>query len=79
MDEYYRYRRVTGEKYNIFDKQYIRILNMAQGAFYMSEGVELWDCYPSNNKNEKPVVVFVFKREETKEAYDKWCNQHQEA
>lgn len=74
MDEYYRYRRITGEKYNIFDKQFLNIMNIQQAAFYMNEGAELWDVYPSRDKfTGKPTAVFVFKRDETKEVYDKWC------
>lgn len=70
-----RKRRITGEVYNAFDKRFINILNIHQGAFFMSEGVELWDCYPSvDRKTGKPCVVFVFVREDTKEAFDKWCN-----
>lgn len=75
-DEYYKIRRITGEKYDIFDKTFIHIRNIRQGSFYMMEGVELWDAYPDLDKfNGNPTVVFVFKREDTKEAYDKWCKQ----
>lgn len=73
-DEFYRNRRITGEKYNIFSKEYITILNIHQGAFYLEKGVELWDCYPTRDRfSGKPVVAFVFKREDTKDAYDEWC------
>lgn len=78
MDEYYRLRRITNEKYNIFDKKYVRILNIFQAAFYISEGVELWDCYPGKDrKTGEPIAIFVFKREETKEVFDRWCSQRE--
>ena len=76
MDEYYRLRRITGEKYNIFDKQFVNILNISQAAFYLSHDVELWDVYPSRDRfTNKPTAVFVFKREDTRSAYDLWCKQ----
>lgn len=76
MEEIWKNRRITGEMYNALDKKYINILNISQGAFYMSEGVELWDCYPSvDRKTGKPCVVFVFIKEDTKDAFDKWCKK----
>lgn len=76
MDEFYRKRRITGEKYNIFDKSYITIMNIRQASFYMEYGVELWDVYPSRDrKTDQPVAAFVFRREDTKDAYEVWCER----
>ena len=76
MDEFYRYRRITGEKYNIFDKNYISIMNIHQAAFYMDNGVELWDVYTGRDRfTDNPTAIFVFRREDTKGAYDLWCKQ----
>ena len=63
----------TGKKYD--PGKSVRILNMQQVAAYMDYGVELIDLYPSkDNKTGKPILVFIFDREESKEAYDLWCN-----
>lgn len=75
MDEYIRTTRL-GEKYNIFDKEYIRIMNIFQAAFFIAHGIDLVDAYPSvDRKTNKKVAVFVFKKEDTKDAYDEWCRR----
>ena len=71
---YYTKSKVTGKEYDMFSL--IRILNIKQAAFYMSLGVELQDLEISQDrKTGEPIMVFCFIREETKNAFDKWCNQ----
>ena len=63
----------TGKTYD--PKKAVRILNMHQAAAYMNCGVNLIDLWPSKDiKTGKPILVFIFDREESKEAYDLWCN-----
>lgn len=62
----------TGKTYD--PNKAVRILNMQQAAAYMNYGIDLIDLYSSKDKNGKPILVFIFNREESKEAYDLWCN-----
>ena len=62
----------TGKAYD--PNKAVRILNMQQVAAYMDYGVSLIDLYSSRDiKTGKPILVFIFDREESKEAYDLWC------
>lgn len=62
----------TGKTYN--PSKTVRILNMQQVAAYLNYGLELLDLYPSKDiKTGKPILVFIFDREKSKDAYDKWC------
>ena len=63
--------RLSRKKYNASEA--IRILSPGQVAFYWANGVEPLDIYQSiDYRNNKPILVGVFKRDETKEVYDKW-------
>lgn len=76
-DEFYRQSTVTGKSYDVFKT--IKILNASQCAFYMHQGVELRDIKQSfDKKTGKPILVYYFYRDETKEAYDTWCKQKDE-
>ncbi len=57
--------------------KYICILNPKQAAFYWGEkGIEPKDIYPSvDNRNEQPIIVFVFNRIDTQEAYKEWVER----
>lgn len=73
-EPYYITSSVTGKSYDIFSA--IRILNIQQVAFYMNQGIELQDIEVSQDrKTGLPILVFYFNKEDTKEAYDIWCNQ----
>ena len=62
----------TGKTYD--PNKAVRILNMPQAAGYMDYGVKLLDLYTSKDiKTGKSILVFIFDREESKEAYDLWC------
>ena len=55
-------------------KDAVRILDPYQAALYWANGVEPLDIYSSrNHKTGKAVIVFVFKKDETKELFDLWC------
>lgn len=66
-------------KSNVTNKEYyanetVRILNVQQVIAYLNFGVELLDIYPSKDRNsDKQLLVYVFDKEKSKEAYDLWC------
>ena len=54
----------------------IKILDPFQAACYWCNGVEPLEIYPSRNyETNKPLLVYVFKRSETKEVFDLWCKR----
>lgn len=56
-----------------FDDNII-IVNPKQAAFYWEEKkIQPTHIYPSRNKNtDEPIIVFVFQKSETKEAWQEW-------
>lgn len=57
----------------------IRILDPRQAALYWNHHIEPLDIYPSRDyKTNKALIVFVFKRDETKEVFDLWCKHELE-
>lgn len=72
----YETSKITGRTYELFSQ--IRILNIKQSIFYLKNGVVLNDIEISEDrKTHEPVMVFLFNREDTRDAYDKWCKQHE--
>ena len=62
----------TGKEYD--SRKAIRILNANQAAAYIKHGMELLDLWLSKDVNTgKPILVYIFNKEETKEVYDLWC------
>ena len=71
---YYKVSDITGKKYDLFS--IVRILNIQQIIFFLSKKIPVQDIEISEDRNSgKPVLVFYFKREDTKEAYDEWCKR----
>lgn len=65
---------VTGKSYDA--TSVVRILNTQQVIAYLNNGVELLDLYPSvDSKTEKPLLVYIFDRNESRAAYDLWCRR----
>lgn len=65
---------ITQRDYDLF--KVIRILNINQAIFFIEYGVTLQDIEISTDrKTGKPVMVFLFYREDTKLAFDEWCNR----
>lgn len=80
MDEYIK-RGISGRKYDYFSKDYVRILNLQQIDFYINEfNVTPIDVVISDDRKnpDKKVVLFVFKKDETYDAYDAWVKIGQE-
>lgn len=73
MEEYLRRSKLTGLKYNIFDPGIIRILNMQQVAYYISQGLMPLDIYVSKDKNDKNILVYLYDKTTTHDAYESWC------
>lgn len=71
MEDYTRKSRITGKYFNLFES--VRILNLKQVTAYIDNGIMPLDIYTSRDENNKPVLVFLFDREETKKVYDLWC------
>lgn len=73
-EPYYITSNITGKVYDIFSV--IRILNTKQVAYFMSCGIELQDIEVSQDrKTGEPILVFYFNKDDTKEAFDSWCNK----
>lgn len=72
---HYDISKTSGLKYNIWDV--VHILNIEQAKFYMANGVPLIDLDFSKSRShpDRTVVVFIFNREDTREAYDTWCKR----
>lgn len=66
--------KVTGKKY--IAENCVRILNPQQVAAYLDYGVELLDIYISKDKiTDKKILVYIFNRNDSAEAYDLWCKR----
>lgn len=70
-NEFFKYSRITGRKYNVFNT--IRILNLAQSMAYIENGVLPVDITVGRNKNDQRCLIFYFIKDDTTEVYDKWC------
>ncbi len=72
----YETSKITGRTYELFSQ--VRILNIKQSIFYLRNGVVLNDIEISEDrKTHEPVMVFLFNREDTRDAYDRWCKQRE--
>ena len=61
----------TGRVYD--PSKCIRLLNIKQLIFYMKNGIEILDFYPSKDlKTQQDVLVYVVDRETSQEVYKKW-------
>ena len=57
------------------EKEVIRIYNRDQQTFYIDSNIYPVDIYTSyNSKSDKRIIVMAFIKEDTKDAYQKWCN-----
>ena len=64
---------VTGKDY--YPSQVVRLVNIRQICSYMRLGKKPIDIYPSIDfKSSNPVLVVLFDRNDTKDAYNRWCD-----
>lgn len=78
MEEYLKKSKLTGKKYNVFDPNIVRILNMQQVAYYLSQDLVPLDVCVSEDKNGKKILVYLYYKSDTKEAFDRWCRRDTE-
>lgn len=73
MKEYIK-SNTTGKRYCPSDC--IRLINIRQLLFYMKNGVEILDFYPSTDfKTGDDVLVFVVDKKDSQEVYKMWQGQ----
>ena len=55
------------------NKDVVRIFNPKQRDLYLMNGIMPKDIYVSiDNKTDEKILVYIFSKEETQEAYKKW-------
>lgn len=53
----------------------VRIFNPKQRDLYLMNGIMPKDIYTSiDNKTDEKILVYIFSKEETQDAYVKWLN-----
>ena len=56
-------------------KDVIRIKNPKQRDLYLMNGIMPKDIYTSvDEKTEEKILIYIFEKKDTREAYEKWCN-----
>ena len=72
MDDNKVHSEVTGKDY--YPSQVVRLINLRQICSYLHMGKLPVDIYSSVDfKTNDPVLVVLFNRNETKDAYQRWC------
>ena len=57
------------------NKDVVRIFNPKQRDLYLMNGIMPKDIYTSiDTKTDDKILVYIFSKEETREAYAKWLN-----
>ena len=57
------------------NKDVVRILNPKQRDLYLMNGIMPKDIYTSvDDKTNEKILVYIFLKEDTREAYGKWLN-----
>jgi len=78
MEEFLKRSKLTGKKYNVFDPNIVRILNMQQVAYYLNQDLIPIDVCVSEDKNGKKILVYLYYKGETRDAFDRWCRRDTE-
>lgn len=67
----------TGRVYH--PSECVRLVNMKQLVFYMKNGVEILDFYPSKDfKTGEDVLVFIVNKKDSQKVYQKWQEMRHE-
>lgn len=72
---------ITGRKYDYFSKDVLHLINFSQCFFYIEEyNIIPLDIVLSDDRQRpgKKIVMFLFDKNETKEAYEAWCKRGKE-
>ena len=57
------------------NRDVVRIVNPKQRDLYLTNGIMPKDIYTSiDDKTNEKILVYIFLKSETREAYEKWCN-----
>lgn len=57
------------------NKDVVRIFNPKQRDLYLMNGIMPKDIYTSiDNKTDEKILVYIFLKEDTREAYKKWLS-----
>ena len=78
-DTYIKRSPITGRKYDYFSKDILHIVNFEQSFFYIEEfNIIPLDIILSDDRKRpgKKIVLFLFDKNETKEAYAAWCKRN---
>lgn len=53
----------------------VRIKNPKQRDLYLMNGIMPKDIYTSiDEKTDEKILIYIFEKGDTREAYEKWCN-----
>ena len=56
-------------------KDVVRIKNPKQRDLYLMNGIMPKDIYTSiDEKTEEKILIYIFSIDDSREAYEKWCN-----
>lgn len=56
-------------------REVVRIKNPKQRDLYLMNGIMPKDIYTSiDEKTNEKILVYIFLKDDTREAYEKWCN-----
>lgn len=70
-EPYYKTSKITGRTYDLFNC--VHLLNIRQICAYIRKNVPIEDIEVSEDKNKNPMLVFIFDKTLSKNAYDEWC------
>ena len=77
-ESYIKRSPITGRKYDYFSKDVLHIVNFEQSFFYIEEfNIIPLDIVLSEDRKRpgKKIVLFLFDREETHDAYIAWVER----
>lgn len=74
--EFWKRSPITRRRYDYFSDDVVRLVNFSQAFYYIEDmGIVPLDIVLSEDRKRpgKKVVLFLFSKEETKDAYAAWC------
>lgn len=79
--EFWKRSPITRREYDYFSDDIVRILNFSQAFFYCQDkGIVPLDIVLSDDRQRpgKKVIIFLFSRQETHDAYIEWVTRNKE-
>ena len=77
-EEFIKRSPVTGRKYDYFSKDVLHLVNLSQVDYYMTNfNIMPLDIVLSDDRKHpgKKIVLFMFSKEETADAYKSWIER----